>query len=171
MDDGGGVILTQIGEQDFVDGMRKLEEGHVTFLHVLVQFTDGGGYTPPLSLETSPLEESSPATLEVVDIPICLDREVLENFPLFECSEEGAVEDALMDNVEVEELIYEPVVYELAKNSPGNHLEGEDRDEILGFYDQFVVLLIPNDVGETRQGTEPFVSVIDHDWKELRGFF
>ena len=164
------MILTHIGKQDFVDGMRKLWESHVAFLHALVQFTDGGGHTPPLSLKAGPLEEGSPVALEIDNVPIGLDREVPENFPLLEFSKEGVVNDTLVDKVEVEELVYEFVVYELSKNSPCDHLEGEDRDEFLSFDNQFVVLLVPDDVGETRQGLEPFVGVTDHDGKELRGF-
>lgn len=150
-DDGGSVVLTHVGEQDFVDGMCELKEGHMTPLHLFVQFADGGFHTPSLGLKTGPLEEGSPVTLESIDVPIGLYREILENFPLFEFSKEGAVNDALVDNVEVEELVYEFVVYELAENSPGNHLEGEDGDEFFCFENQFVVLLVPDDVGETRQ--------------------
>ena len=149
-DAGSDVILTHIGEQDLVHGMRKLEEGHVSFIHVLVQFTDGGGYTPLLSLETGPLEESSPVTLETIDVPICLDREALKNSPLLEFSKGGMIDDALMENVKAEEFVHEFVVYQFTKNPPGDHLEGEDRDEFLGFDDQFVFLLVPYDVRETR---------------------
>lgn len=167
---GSSIILAHIGEQDFVDGMRKLGEGHFSFLHNLEQFAGGGCDTPPLSLETGPFEESGPVTLETVDVPIGLDREVLEDLPLFEFSEEGVVNDTLVDDVEVEELVYEFVVHEFAKHSPGNHLEGEDRDEFLCSDDQFVVFLVPDDVRETRQGLEPFVGVTDHDGEELQRF-
>jgi hypothetical protein len=150
--------------------MGKLEEGHVSFLHVFVQVADGGGDTPPLSLETGPLEESSPVPFKTVDVPIGLDREVLENLPLLKLSEECVIDDTFVDNVELEKLVYKFVVDKFAENSPGDHLEGKDRDEFLGFDDQLVVLLVPDDMGEARQGLEPFVGVADHDREEFGGF-
>lgn len=162
--------LTHVGEQDFVDGMGKLGEGHVSFLHVLVQITDGGGDTPPLGLETAPFEKSSPVTFKTIDVPVGLDREVLENPPLFELSEEGTIDDALVNNIEPEKLVDKLVINEFTEDSPGDHLEGKDRDEFLGFDDQFVVLLFPDYMGEMRQGLEPFVRVADHDGEEFGGF-
>jgi len=38
--------------------MDKLEEGHVSFLHVFIQIADGGSDTPPL-------EESSPVPFKI----------------------------------------------------------------------------------------------------------
>ena len=150
--------------------MGKLEEGHVPFLHVFVQITDGGGDAPPLSLKTGPLEESSPVPFKTVDIPIGLDREVLENLPLLKLSEECMIDDTFMDNVELEKFVYEFVVDKFTENSPSDHLERKDRDKFLGFNGQFVILLIPDNMGETRQGLEPFVGVVDHDREKFGGF-
>jgi len=150
--------------------MSKLGEGHVSFLHVFVQFTNGGGDAPPLGFETRPLQESSPVTFKSVDVPIGLDREVLENLPLLEFSKEGAVDNPFMNNVEAEKLVDELVVDEVTKNSSGDHLEGKNGDEFLSFDNELVVLLVPDDMGEMRQGFEPFVSVADHDGEELGGF-
>jgi len=150
--------------------MSKLEEGHVSFFHVFIQFTNSSGDAPPLGFETRPLQESSPVTFKTVDVPIGLDREVLENLPLLEFSKEGAVDNPFMDNVEAEKLVDELVVDEVTENSSGDHLEGKNGDEFLSFDNQLVVLLVPDDVGEMRQGFEPFVSVAYHDGEELGGF-
>ena len=166
----GGMAHTHIGEEDLVDGVGKLEESHVPILHVFVQLADGGGDSPPFSLETGPLEESSPVTFETIDVPVSLDREVLENLPLLKLSKESVVDDALVDNVEAEKLVDEFVVDEFTENPPGDHLERKDRDEFLGFDDQFVILLVPDDMGETRQGLDPFVGVVDHGGEEFGGF-
>lgn len=56
------------------------------FLHAFIQITDSGGDTPSLRLETRPLEESGPVPFKIVDVPVGLNREVLENLPLFELS-------------------------------------------------------------------------------------
>ena len=150
--------------------MGKLEEGHVSFLHVFIQIADGGGDTPPLSLETGPLEESSPVSFKTVDVPVGLDREVLENPPLLKLSEECAIDDTFMDNVELEKLVYEFVVDKFTEDPPSDHLERKDGDEFLGFDGQFVILLVFDDMGEARQGLEPFISVADHDGEEFGGF-
>jgi len=150
--------------------MGKLEEGHVSFLHVFVQIADGGGDTPPLSLETGPLEESSPVPFKTVDVPVGLDREVFENPPLLKLSEERMVDDTFVDNVELEKLVYEFVIDKFTEDSPSDHLERKDGDEFLGFDGQFVILLVPDDVGEARQGLEPFIGVADHDGEEFGGF-
>ena len=147
--DNGGT-LTHVGEKDLVDGMGKLGEGHVSFLHVPVQIADGSGDTPFLSLETGPLKESGPVTFETVNVPVGLNREVLEIPPLLKLSEEGTVDDTLVNNVETEELVDEFVVDEVTENSPGDHLEWKNGDEFLSFDSQLVVLLVPDDVGETR---------------------
>ena len=77
----------------------------MSFLHIFVQIADGGSDTPPLSLETGPLEESSPVPFKAVDVPIGLDREVLENLPLLKLSEECMIDDTFIDNVEVEKFV------------------------------------------------------------------
>ena len=146
MDNGG--MLTHVGEQDLIDGMGKFDEGHVSVLHVFVQITDGGGNTPLLCLETRPLEESGPVTFETVNVPVSLDRKVLENLPLLKLSKEGTVDDTLVNDVEAEKLVNELVVDEFTENPPGDHLEGENGDEFLGFDSQLVFLLVPDDVGE-----------------------
>lgn len=105
----------------------------MSFFHVFIQIADGGGDTPPLSLETGPLEESSPVPFESVDVPVGLDREVLENLPLLKLSEERAIDDTFVDNVELEKLVYEFVVDKFTEDSPGDHLERKDGDEFLGF--------------------------------------
>ena len=150
--------------------MGKLEEGHVPFLHVFIQIADGGGDTPPVSLETGPFEESSPVPFKTVDVLIGLDREVLENLPLLKLSEECTIDDTFMDNVKVEKFVYEFVVDKFTENPPSDHLEREDRDEFLGFDCQFVILLVPDDMGETRQGLEPFIGVVDHDGEKFGSF-
>lgn len=150
--------------------MGKLEESHVPFFHVFVQVADGGGDTPSLCLETTPLEESSPVPFKTVDVPVSLDRKVLENLPLLKLSEESMIDYTFVDNVELEKLVYEFVVDEFTENSPGNHLERKDGNEFLGLDDQFVVLLVPDNMREARQGCEPFVGVADHDGKEFGGF-
>ena len=147
--------------------MGKLEESHVPVLHVFVQFADGGGDTSFLGLKTTPLEESSPVPFETVDVPVSLDRKVLENPPLLKLSEEGVIDDTFVDNVELEKLVYEFIVDEFTENSPGDHLERKDGNEFLGLDDQFVALLVPDDVGETGEGCEPFICVADHGGKEF----
>ena len=165
-----GATLTHVGEQNLVNGMGKLGEGHVSLLHVPVQVTDGSGDTPLLSLQTSSFKESCPVSFETVDIPVGLNREVLENLPLFKLSEESMVDDAFVDDIEAEKLVDEFVIDEVAENPPGDHLEGKDGDEFLGFDCQLVFLLVPDDMGEMRQRLEPFVGVADHDGEEFRGF-
>jgi len=150
--------------------MGKLAECHVSLLHVPIQVTDGSGDTPLLSFQTGSLEESGPVAFETVDIPVGLNREVPENLPLLKLSEEGMVDDALVDNVEAEKLVDELIIDEVAENSPGDHLEGKDGDEFLSFDGQPVVFLVPDDVGEVRQALEPFVCVADHNREEFRGF-
>ena len=149
--------------------MCKLWEGHLSFLHVPVQVTDGSGDTPLLSLETCSLEESGPVTFETVNVPVGLDREVPENLPLLKLSEEGMVDNAFVDDVETEQLVDEFVIDEVAENPPGDHFEGKDRDEFFSFDGQLVFLLVPDDMGEVRQTLEPFVGVADHDREEFRG--
>jgi len=167
---GDNATLTHIGEQDLVDGMSKLEGGQMSSLHIFVQFTNGGGDAPPLGFETRPLQESSPVTFKSVDVPIGLEREVLENPPLFKLPEEGVVDNPFMNNVEVEKFVDELVVDEVTENSSCDHLEGKDEDEFLSFDNELVVLLVPEDMGEMRQGFEPFVSVTDHGGEELGDF-
>jgi hypothetical protein len=150
--------------------MGKLEEGHVSFPHVFIQLADGGGDTPPLSFETGPLEESSPIPFKAIDVPIGLDRKVLENLPLLKLSEECVIDDTFVDNVELEKFVYKFVVDKFAENSPSDHLERKDRDEFLGFDDQLVILLVPDDMGEARQTLEPFVGVADHGREKFGGF-
>ena len=149
--------------------MGKLGEGHLSFLHVPVQVTDGSGDTSLLSLKTGPLEQSGPVTFETINVPVGLNREVLEDLPLLKLSEEGMIDDALVDNVETEKLVDEFVVDELAENSPGDHFEGKDGDEFLSLYGQFIVLLVPDNMGETGQRLEPFVGVVDHYGEEFGG--
>ena len=167
---GDNATLTHIGEQDLVDGMSKLEGGQMSSLHIFVQFTNGSGDAPPLGFETRPLQESSPVTFKTVDVPIGLEGEVLENPPLFKLPEEGVVDNPFMDNAEVEKFVDELFVDEVTENSSGDHLEGKNEDEFLSFDNELVVLLVPEDMGEMRQGFEPFVSVADHDGEELGGF-
>ena len=142
----------------------------MSFLHIFVQIADGGGDTPPLSLETGPLKESSPVPFKTVDVPIGLDREVLKNLPLLKLSEECMIDDTFMDKVELEKFVHEFVVDKFTENSPSDHLERKDRDNSLSFNDKFVILLIPDNMGEMRQGFEPFVGIVDHDGEKFRDF-
>ena len=80
------------------------------------------------------------------------------------------IDDTFMDNVEVEKFVYEFVVDKFTENSPSDHLERKDRDEFLGFDDQFSILLIPDDMGEARQGLESFVGIVDHDGEKFGDF-
>ena len=150
--------------------MGKLEEGHVSVLHVPIQLADGGGDTPPLGLETGPLKESGPVPFKTVDVPISLDRKVFENLPLLKLPEERMIDDAFMNDVEAEKFVYEFVVDKFAENSPSDHFEREDRDEFFGLDDQLIVLLVSGDMRETRKRLEPFVGVADHDGEKFGGF-
>lgn len=161
---------THVGEQNLINGMGELKESHVPVFHVFVQVADGGGDTPSLGLETTPLEESSPVPFKTIDVPISLDWKVLENPPLLKLSEESVVDHTFVDNVEMEKLVYEFIVDEFTENSPGNHLERKNGNEFLGLDDQFVVLLAPDDMREVGQGYEPFVGVADHDREEFGCF-
>ena len=50
----------------------------------------------------------------------------------------------------MEKLVYEFVVDEFTENSPGDHLERKDRNKFLSFDGQFVIFLVPDDMGEMR---------------------
>ena len=130
--------------------MGKLREGHVSFLHILVHITDGGGDASLLSFEARPLEESSPVAFETADVSVGLNWEVLENLPLLELPEEGAGHDTLVDSIELGELVEEFIVEEFVEDAPGDHPEGKGGDELLSSDSQLVVLFVPDDMGETR---------------------
>ena len=139
----------------------------MSVLHILVQFADSGGETPPLGIEAGPLEKSGPVTFKTINVPICLNREVFENSPLLELPKEGMIDDALVDNVEAEKLVHKFVIDEFTEYPSGNHLEGKDRDELLGLDSQLVLLLVSDNMGEMRQGLKPFIGVTDHDGEEF----